>query len=744
VSTNSEPAGSRAHGLIVEVAVASPLYRSFDYRVPPECPPSRLRPGMRVLVSFGRRQVVGVILANHRQARVAASKLKTVLSTLDTRPVLDRELLELLERAARYYQYPIGEVVAAALPVLLRKPVSAERSETRIWRLTESGRSLTPGDMGRAVRQAQVVAQLAAHPEGLQRSALEVPSSVLNALRDKGWAECVTAPAQSPDLAVPDGSTPPPPLGNAQQRAVQQLCGASGGFQAFLLDGVTGSGKTEVYLRAIQPLLEQGKQVLVLVPEIGLTPQLVSRFRKRFASGVGVLHSGLNDLQRLRTWQAAANGSVDLILGTRSAIFTPLRKPGLIIVDEEHDSSLKQQDGFRYSARDLAVWRAARLDVPVLLGSATPSLESLYNVRQGRYRHLQLPERAGQALAPRLQLVDLRGQTMHELLSEALLAAIGRHLGNGGQALLFLNRRGFAPVLLCHACGWIAECSRCDARMTLHQRSGELRCHHCGSQRPIDRYCPSCGSSELIAIGEGTERVEQALTSRFPDYPVRRIDRDTTRRKGELEAALGDARSGRARILLGTQMLAKGHHFPGVTLAAVLDADQGLFSVDFRASERLAQLVVQVAGRAGRADKPGEVLIQTHHPDHPLLRLLIEQGYPAFAEAALAERQEAQLPPCASMALLRAEATQPQYPKTFLSSARELAATLAGDSVQLWGPIPAPMERRAGRYRAQLMLQSVTRSGLQQLLRGLVPLLETANDVRRVRWSLDVDPVDLS
>jgi primosomal protein N' (replication factor Y) len=333
---------------------------------------------------------------------------------------------------------------------------------------------------------------------------------------------------------------------------------------------------------------------------------------------------------------------------------------------------------------------------------------------------------------------------MRGLLSETLTQVMERHLERDGQVLLFLNRRGFSPVLLCHACGWVAECRRCDARMTLHQHHGELRCHHCGSRRPIDRFCPTCGSSELVAVGEGTERIEQALIERFPGYPVRRIDRDTTRRKGELEAALGDARSGRARILLGTQMLAKGHHFPAVTLVAILDADQGLFSVDFRAGERMAQLIVQVAGRAGRADRAGEVLIQTHHPEHPLLGLLIEQGYPAFAEAALAERQEALLPPYASIALLRAEAPRAEHPREFLQNARQLAEPLAQSSVQLWGPVPAPMERRAGRYRAQLMFQASERTALRQLLRQLLPLLEKEKDARRVRWSIDVDPVDLT
>ena len=730
--------------LILEVAVPSPLYRSFDYRAPATPRDSRPLPGMRVLVPFGRRQLVGVVLGVRNHTSVASGKLRSALRLLDCEPVLDAELMELLYRAARYYQHPVGEVFAAALPVLMRRPAAHGGGDRRVWMLTEAGRALSADDLGRAARQAQVITLLAVHPDGLPRSGLPVPLSVLRAMQEKGWLNCAAAGPAVPVSRDGGGGAPNLELSQAQQAAVQAVAACFGSFQPFLLEGVTGSGKTEVYLRLIEPMLAQRQQVLVLVPEIGLTPQLVNRFRKRFATEIAVLHSGLNDSQRLQAWRGAACGRALLILGTRSAVFTPLLRPGLIIVDEEHDASLKQQEGFRYSARDLAVWRAQRLDIPVLLGSATPSLESLYNVRQSRYRHLHLPERAGQALAPQLRLLDLRGQPMRDLLSEPLMAAMQRHLDRDHQVLLFLNRRGFSPVLLCHACGWVAECRRCDARMTLHQRHAELRCHHCGSQRAVDRFCPACGSSELVGIGEGTERIEQALLERFPSQPVLRIDRDTTRRKGELEAALAEARSGKARILLGTQMLAKGHHFPGVTLVAVLDADQGLFSMDFRASERMAQLIIQVAGRAGRADKPGEVLIQTHHPEHPLLQLLVERGYPAFAEAALQEREQALLPPFAAMTLLRAEAPRAEQPREFLLAVRQLAEPLAENAVQLWGPVAAPMERRAGRYRAQLMFQAGERTALQRLLRTLVPLLENEKTARRVRWSIDVDPVDLT
>jgi primosomal protein N' (replication factor Y) len=484
--------------------------------------------------------------------------------------------------------------------------------------------------------------------------------------------------------------------------------------------------------------------VLVLVPEIGLTPQLVDRFARRLPAAIAVLHSGLSDSERLGAWLAARDGEAAVVSGTRSALFTPLARPGLIIVDEEHDASFKQQDGFRYSARDLAVVRASRLGVPVVLGSATPSLESLHNAGQGRYRHLRLNRRAGGASMPRFQLLDVRGKPMQDGVSTPLVRRIQSHLDQGGQALLFLNRRGFAPTLLCHECGWMAECRRCDARLTFHQGRGRLRCHHCDYERPVDRYCPDCGSPDLRPLGLGTERVEAALMEAFPGEGIVRIDRDSTRAKGAFEERMTAARRGEARILLGTQMLAKGHHLPAVTLVGILDADQGLFGADFRAPERLAQLVVQVAGRAGRADRPGEVVIQTHHPEHPLLQVLVHEGYDRFAQDALAERQMASLPPFHHHALLRAEAVSATEPTAFLQAARASAESLGvSGGVQLLGPIPAPMERRAGRYRAQLLLQAPERRPLHSLLRAWVPGLAALREARKVRWSVDVDPVEM-
>ena len=724
---------------ILRVAICTPLYRSFDYLAPRNTNPGSLQAGQRIRVPFGRRTLIGVLLEVVEHTDIAPEKLKRAVQVIDAEAVIGPDLVALVLWASRYYQHPVGEAFAAALPVLLRQGQAAAISHTVAYRLTAAGRGIEPGTLARAPRQAALIGALHATPQGVERAALDAPASVLHALIDKGWIETFT-----PDRVLPATTTADVPhaLNPDQQRAVDAVSSHLGEFYAGLLEGVTGSGKTEVYLHLIDQVLARGRQVLVLVPEIGLTPQLVTRFRQRFPVPLAVLHSGLTDRDRLNAWIAAREGSAPIVLGTRSAIFTPLAHPGLLIVDEEHDASLKQQEGFRYSARDLAVWRARQLGVPVLLGSATPSLESLYNVEQQRYQHLVLPERTGRAELPSFHLIDVRQQVLADGLSPLLLKQVEQHLSTHGQVLLFLNRRGFAPTLMCYDCDWVAECRRCDARLTWHHSDGRLHCHHCGSQRPVDTRCPKCGGSELHPQGQGTERVEQALAERFPGVERLRIDRDTTRRKGSLHALLARARGGRRQLLLGTQMLAKGHHFPNVTLVGILDADHGLFSTEFRASERMAQLIVQVAGRAGRHDRPGQVLIQTAHPDHPLLQLLVTQGYPAFARAALEERKAARLPPVTHLALLRAEAPDAGAPARFLEDVQRRIHDAAVAGVEAWGPVPATMERRAGRYRAQLLLQSDQRANLQQLLGNLVLQLEQDRATRQVRWTVDVDPAD--
>jgi len=727
---------------ILRVAVPSPLYRLFDYLPPAGVDPADLSPGVRLRIPFGRGHKVGLLVALTAESDLEPGRLKPASALLDREPVLPPDILELARWAGDYYRAPPGDAFATALPVLLRRGEPAQAEGERLWRLSPAGHDASPAELGRAHRQAAVLARLQAAPDGLLGSDglgdLEGDwRGALRSLERRGW---VTT-EQRPCLSVAEATgAPPPSLNAAQQAAVEAVHQGLQGFGAFLLEGVTGSGKTEVYLRLIETVLEAGRQVLILVPEIGLTPQLVRRFG-RLGVPLAVLHSGLGERERLCAWLAARDGRAPLVIGTRSAVFTPLARPGLIVVDEEHDLSLKQQEGFRYHARDLAVLRARHADVPVLLGSATPSLESLLNVERGRYRRLHLPERAGRALHPSLRLLDVRSQPMEDGLSAQLRVAMGEHLARGGQVLIFLNRRGYAPTLLCHDCGWVADCDRCDRHYTLHQGQRILRCHHCGAQRPLPSQCPHCGSPDLRPVGQGTERLERALEQHFPGESVLRIDRDSTRRKGALDDLLGRARAGHARILVGTQMLAKGHHFPDVTLVAIIDADQALFSADFRGPERMAQQLIQVAGRAGRAKRPGEVLIQTHHPDHPLLQLLLREGYAPFAAAALAERGETGLPPFGNLALLRAEAADAAAPMAFLEAARELAGAAPG--VMLFGPLPAPMPRRAGRHRAQLLLQSPERAPLQRLLAEWVGRLAELKQARQVRWSIDVDPMEM-
>ena len=731
--------------VVLRVAVATPLRRSFDYLPPRDVDIATLKPGVRLRLPFGRTEVIGVLLEITQHTQVAAVRLKRAKQILDKEPILSSEMLWLLNWASQYYQHPIGEVVQQALPTLLRQGRPARVKGVELWRLTPDGFTLSPNELSRAPRQAALLALLQQHPEGITSIELNQQQErwrpVMARLVEKNWVE------MTEQQLVPDPTQSPsekPELNPDQLLAVQEILNQLGHYHTFLLDGVTGSGKTEVYLRVIDAVLAANQQALILVPEIGLTPQLVNRFQRRFpAASIAVLHSGLNDQERLQAWLSASQGDAGIIIGTRSALLTPLARPGIIIVDEEHDLSFKQQEGFRYSARDLAIVRAQHLQVPVILGSATPALESLYNCERERFSRLHLPERAGTATPPEFRLIDVRGQKLDNGLSAQLLTGIQTHLAAGGQVLLFINRRGFAPVLMCHDCGWHSRCDRCDAHMTIHQRARRLRCHHCGSERPLPPSCPGCNSENLIQVGYGTERVEQVLGSHFPTTPILRIDRDTTRRKGAMQAMLDQIKQGKSQILVGTQMLAKGHHFPNLTLVGLLDADYGLFSADFRAAERLGQLVLQVAGRAGRAERQGEVLIQTHHPESALLQSLLGHDYGRFAKALLAERQATNLPPYSHLALLRAEAVDAQAPFRFLEEAHSLVSQMGGSGIEVYGPFPAPMERRAGRSRAQLLLQANSRAPLQTLLSVWLSRLESLKSGRKVRWSIDVDPLEM-
>ena len=726
---------------ILEVAVAAPVMGVFDYLAPVSVD-APLLVGQRLRVPFGRSTRMGWLVGSKAVSELPAHRLRRVLSVLDTEPLLPPDLLGMLVWAARYYQHPLGEVLTAALPRALREGRDTASGET-LWALNAEGMSADPEVLRRAPAQLRIYKVLRERPAPAAAADLEAVTSTwrraVAALGARGW---LTISHATVALPVADIAPDVPPVLTADQaRAVEQI-NAAQGFQCFLLDGVTGSGKTEVYLRGIAKVLAAGRQSLVLVPEIGLTPQLLERFQRRFQVPVALLHSGLSDGERLRAFTAASDGTAAIVIGTRSAIFAPLQRPGLIVADEEHDPSYKQQEGWRYSARDLAVWRARELGVPLVLGSATPSLESIENARSGRYTRLVLPSRTGVAGQPRVSLIDLRQHVAREGLTQPLLAAIRRHLDAGGQVLIYLNRRGYAPVLMCPGCGEVVECRRCDARMVLHQQRGLLICHHCGSERPVPAQCPEC-AAELKAVGQGTERLERALAAAFPDQQIERIDRDTTRRRGEIERRLRRVRDEEARILMGTQMLTKGHDFPHVTLVGIVDADQGLFGSDFRSAERLAQSFVQVAGRAGRAQHPGEVCLQTMFPEHPLLRVLINEGYAQFATLALEERRQAGWPPFACLALLRAEASQRPQVFGFLQEAAALAREQAPAGLNVLGPASAPMERRAGRYRGQLLLQAGSRRELQQLLPAWREAVAGIETQRRVRWSLDIDPVDL-
>ncbi|MCF6217746.1 MAG: primosomal protein N' [Gammaproteobacteria bacterium] len=726
---------------IWSVAVPSPLRRVFDYWLPDGLTVVP-RPGLRVEVPFAGRQLIGVLIRSQAGGSVTPdSKLKSIIKVLDDEALLGGTLFRLLAWSSGYYHHPMGEVFSAALPTLLRQGGELSYRGQRCWHLSDTGLDVDQESLKRAPKQRLLLTLLSEHGVLSDRQLNQYAKGwqpAMRSLREKALVE-----AEQRAEIHPMAAEELRELNAEQAVAVNDVLAGLSAFHPFLLNGVTGSGKTEVYLSIAEKVIEQGRQVLILVPEIGLTPQLVSRFQQRFAVPIALMHSGLNDQERLDSWLIARDGRAPLIIGTRSAVFSQIKNLGLIIVDEEHDASFKQQDGFRYSARDVAVMRARLEKVAIVLGSATPSLETLYNVAQGRYRELKLTQRAGGAKPPKIEALDVRGQYMEHGISNALITQMRQHLAKSGQVLLFLNRRGYSPTLLCHDCGWSAECQRCDSHMVLHQREQRLRCHHCGKDERMVRVCPQCKSEQLRSIGQGTERIEEALQHHFPEYGIVRIDRDSTRRKGSLQAMIDGIHDAKYQILLGTQMLAKGHHFPNVTLVGILDAEQGLYSADYRAMERMAQQVLQVSGRAGRAQRPGTVIIQTHHPEHPMLRELLEQGYTKFSTALMRERKETEMPPFTALALLRAESTDQALPQRFLSEVYQLAAAHALPDVLLLGPVPSPMERRAGRYRAQLLIQAPQRGALHRLLDLLLPQLEKSKLGRKVRWSLDIDPIEM-
>ena len=729
--------------VIAQIALPTPAGDHFDYRITPEQACS-LQPGCRVEVSFGRRRMIGIVIALGSQAACPTSRLKTVTKVIDQEPVIDARMLQLLTRAARYYHHPLGAVIFTGLPRLLREGKPANPPPEIVWRATTTDDQRTR--LSQAPKQLAILQHLQRHDAGLSGAELgqrfNAPHGALRALEKKGLA-CRAPRTECP--ARPPSITPEqaPTLTTEQETVLRQLRSASDGFRVDLLDGITGSGKTEIYLQRLAPLIEAGRQALVLVPEISLTPQLRARFEARFPGAVASYHSGMSGSERMAVWRGCANGEIGIVLGTRSAVFLPLPQPGAIIVDEEHDPSLKQGEGFRYHARDLAIFRGQIDDCPVLLGSATPSLETLANVERGRYGCVHLTTRAGDAQPPTLHLVNLRRQQLLGGLSALLVEKMHEHLANGRQVLLFLNRRGYAPVLLCHECGYLIDCPRCDAHMTWHATSNALHCHHCGHSSRPPPCCPDCGQRALHPVGVGTQKIEDVVAECFPEHPAIRIDRDSMGRKHALEEALRDIRNGKYGIIIGTQMLAKGHDFPNITLVGMIDVDQGLFSSDYHATERVAQQILQVSGRAGRGVHAGEVVIQTTQPEHPLLQALLQQDYGAVTPALLEERRLGLWPPYRHIALFRASAHKAEEANGCLDDIRALAEQLGESALEILGPAPAPLERRAGRFRFQLILRSPSRGVLHACLDQLMPRIGKLKSALKARWSLDVDPVDL-
>ncbi|WP_448249157.1 primosomal protein N' [Thalassotalea agariperforans] len=736
------------NAIFVEVAIPVPLRQLFTYAVPEKMVNSPITLGERVIVPFGPRKVVGIVMATPKHDQLSKdvdlSKIKPIIARVADKYHFDSQLLNLLKLAANYYHHPIGDVFKQALPVALRdieQPDITPEIEyiTAQTIADEAKEKLTK----KAAKQASLLSLIEQH-QGLswpELRTLGFSKAQLKALESKSYISArprETQPFKATETTINESNKLV--LSPEQASIVAGINQSNDEYVCHLIDGITGSGKTEVYLQAIEKILLASKQVLILVPEIGLTPQTLSRFEQRFNVPIHLHHSGLNDSERLSTWLAAQQGSAAIIIGTRSAIFTPLKNLGLIIVDEEHDASFKQQDSFRYHGRDIAVMRASQLNIPILLGSATPCFETLQNAKSGKYRYHQLLKRPGTSKQATIELIDLAQQQVENGLSGQLIHQIKTTLARGEQVLVFINRRGFAPAIACKECHWVAECTRCNHPYTLHKKQQLLICHHCAHQMRVVKQCQQCGSVRMAGIGQGTEQLEEHLQSLFPDYQAIRIDRDSTRKKGELAKILQEVADNKHQLLVGTQMLAKGHHFPNVTLVAVLDADGALFSYDFRASENLAQLLIQVAGRAGRASKPGKVLLQTQYPDHPLLQDLIHNGYPHFAAQALIERQQALLPPFCHQVLIRAEANYPSYPEQFLRSLTEQY----NDTCMVAGPMPAPMEKKAGKFRFHLLIQSKNRRDLHRYIHQLLHHIPDNPLAKKVRWSLDIDPQELT
>ena len=728
---------------LVEVLVPIPLMEKFSYLPPKSNTP--LKQGARVLIPFGRRTLVGVVWGFIQKESSDNRKYKHIQNVLDESPLLDANSIGLAEWSSRYYHYPLGEIISYFFPPSIRKGKEAKFKESKYLELTSKGSFLQSEDLTRAPSQQKLIELLKEKKEISLKSAqaFGISAAVINGLVEKGYITRFSRELSPYKKFENKKLLSSRKLNSEQRKAVNAINDAQKKNVTFLLDGITGSGKTEVYLQAIQEIVSQGKQALILIPEIGLAPQAEERFREYFGDRVMSFHSAKNDREKVDAWLGASRGLVDIIIGTRSSVFLPMKNLGIIVVDEEHDLSFKQMDKFRYSARDMALYRAKLEKVPVVLASATPSLETLKNAKEEKYKVLKLSKRATGASLPSFQAVDLRGKELYEGLSKELLEATQSELTQGNQVLIFLNRRGYAPSMICKVCGWISNCERCDALMTVHKNPLKLHCHHCEAQKPYPNKCQSCGSNDFLTYGFGTERIEEFLQNHFPEVKTLRIDSDSTRKKETLNEYFAEIREGKPMILLGTQLLAKGHHFPDVTLVGIIDADSGLFSADFRGSERVAQLMTQVSGRAGRDKKPGRVILQSYCPDHPQIEEIITGSYEKFAKKLLEERKSSKIPPFSFQAKIFAES-----PKSLVS--RDFILNLVNQpkidektrkNVRVIGPLPSVMEKKSGVYRWELSIFSNNRSNLHKYLDVMQSRLYDPKLSKQVRWSIDVDPL---
>ena len=725
---------------LIEIILPIPIPGYFSYSVPKNIERSKIKIGCRVKVPFGSRIIVGIVYklsGNYLNKNIVYKEIKTLI---DDNPILDANTFALAEWASKYYHHPIGEVISYFMTPSLRRGEKASFASIDNFRITTKGEFASLESLKNSPKQQEALA-IFKDLHSLIRvtaKAYNISSSSIKALEEKSLVIKENI-ENTPEYRSSNEIQEKKELNKEQKIAIDQINSSSGG-DILLINGITGSGKTEVYMEAISKIIKSGKQALVLIPEIGLTPQTEDRFKKRFGSKVVSMHSNKNNRERLDAWLSASRGYIDVIIGTRSSVFTPFKDLGIIVVDEEHDLSYKQTEKFRYSGRDIAIYRSKLLNIPIVLASATPSLESIKNTKDKKYSLIELKKRATGAALPKYVPIDIRGQELQNGFSQSLLNEMEYELSKSRQVLIFINRRGYAPAMVCNSCGWIVSCNSCDASMTIHSNPYRMQCHHCDAKHAITKECLSCGKEEFNLFGVGTQKVEEFLEKKFLPYKVLRIDKDTTTKRSSMSNYLKEISSGKPMILVGTQMLAKGHHLSNVTLVGILDADSGLFSADFRGSERVAQLITQVAGRAGREENQGTVLLQTYCPDHPQIEELLTGDYQKFSDRILKERSLAKTPPFSYQARFQAESAKGKLAQDLLQN---LKSRVKSKDFRLVGPIPSIMERKAGIFRWELNIYSESRRSLHRELEEMISILYIQKKVSKVRWSLDIDPIGI-